>query len=80
MNALAKDARSEGRLNLGPELLSVVLRHSLRPTPLLVSSGGTSSRCAGDGLWTLDLKQRYREFCYQEGASEVRIGNRIDHG
>ena len=74
MNALAKDARSEGRLNLGPELLSVVLRHSLRPTPLLVSSGGTSSRCAGDGLWTLDLKQRYREFCYQERASEVRIG------
>lgn len=74
MNALAKDARPEGRLSLNPELLPAVLAHPLHPTPLLVSSGGTSSRCAGDGLWTLDLKRHYRELRYHEASSLVTIG------
>ena len=74
MNALAKDARSKGRLILGPELLPAVLAHPLHPTPLLVSSGATSSRCAGDGLWTLDLRPRYRELRYQGESSQVTIG------
>ncbi len=74
MNALAQDARSEGRLILGPELLPAVLAHLLHPTPLLVSSGATSSRCAGDGLWTLDLRRRYRELRYQVESSQVTIG------
>jgi len=74
MNALAKDARSSGRLIPGPELLQAFLAHPPHPRPLLVSSGGTSSRCAGDGLWTLDLKQRYREFRYREKSAQVTIG------
>lgn len=74
MNPLAKDAKSQGRLIAGPELLSAVLAHPLHPLPLLVSSGATSSRCAGDGLWTLDLRQRCREFRYRETSSLVTIG------
>lgn len=74
MNALAKAARSKGRLSLGPELLQAVLGHPLHPSPLLVSSGATSSRCAGDGLWTLDLKQHYRQFRYQDQEGLVTIG------
>lgn len=40
----------------------------------MVCSGGTSSRCAADGLWTLDLRARHRQLVISEAGDEVEIG------
>ena len=73
MNPQARDARSLGCLTPGPTLLPQLMRQRLGGTPLLVRSGGTTSRCAGDQHWTLDLR-RHRQFNYLRATQEVEFG------
>ena len=73
MNPLARDAKSLGSLSPGPELLPQLMRQPLGGTPLLVRSGGTSSRCAADQRWTLDLR-RHQHFRYLSATQEVEFG------
>ena len=54
--------------------LSKLIRQGIQPTPLLVCAGGTSSRCAADGLWSLDLRTHYRQLIISEETDEVEIG------
>ena len=54
--------------------LSKLIRQGIQPTPLLVCAGGTSSRCAADGLWSFDLRTHYRQLIISEETDEVEIG------
>tara|TARA_B100001109_G_scaffold48661_2_gene39228 strand:- start:73 stop:1314 length:1242 start_codon:yes stop_codon:yes gene_type:complete len=73
MNPLASDANTLGCLTPGPELLKQLMRQPLGATPLRVCSGGSSSRCAANGCWTVDL-QRHREVSYHENSREIEFG------
>ena len=73
MNTQARDAKSLGSLCPGPELLPELMRQPLGGTPLQVRSGGTSSRCAADQHWTLDLR-RHQQFRYLSATQEVEFG------
>ncbi len=44
------------------------------PHPLLVCSGGTTTRCAADGHLTLDLRKRYKEMIFDHDQQEILIG------
>lgn len=46
----------------------------IKPKPLLVCSGGTSSRCAADGHWTLDLRESHRQLHLDISSSHVTLG------
>ena len=79
MNTQARDAKSLGSLRPGPELLPQLLRQPLGGTPLLVRSGGTTSRCAADQHWTLDLR-RHQQFRYLSATQEVEFGTGLTMG
>ena len=73
MNPLASDAKTLGCLTPGPELLRQLMLQPLTSTPLRVCSGGSTSRCAGDGCWTMDLR-RHRAVRYDENSAEIEFG------
>ena len=73
-NPMADDSRPTGWISTDAVHLSNLIRQGIQPTPLLVCAGGTSSRCAADGLWTLDLRARHRQLIISEEGDEVEIG------
>ena len=79
MNPLASDAKTLGCLTPGPELLKQLMLQPLASTPLRVCSGGSTSRCAGNGCWTVDLR-RHREVSYHQDSMEVEFGTGLTMG
>ena len=73
-NPLADDSQPAGWISSDAVTLSNLIRQGIQPTPLLVCSGGTSSRCAADGLWTLDLRARNRQLVISAEGDAVEIG------
>ena len=73
-NPQAADASVAGVLAPASDTLPQILRHWRGTRPLLVSSGGTSSRCAASGHWTLDLRPAFQGLSLIEAGSAVRIG------
>ena len=73
-NPMADDSHPAGWISTDAISLSKLIRQGIQPTPLLVCAGGTSSRCAADGLWTLDLRARHRQLIISEVGDEVEIG------
>ena len=73
-NPMADDSQPTGWISTDAIHLSNLIRQGIQPTPLLVCAGGTSSRCAADGLWTLDLIARHRQLIISEEGDEVEIG------
>ena len=73
-NPMADDSYPAGWISTDAISLSNLIRQGIQPTPLLVCAGGTSSRCAADGLWTLDLRARHRQLIISEVGDEVEIG------
>ena len=71
---MADDSHPAGWISTDAISLSNLIRQGIQPTPLLVCAGGTSSRCAADGLWTLDLRARNRQLIISEEGDEVEIG------
>lgn len=71
---MADDSHPAGWISTDAISLSNLIRQGIQPTPLLVCAGGTSSRCAADGLWTLDLRARHRQLIISEVGDEVEIG------
>ena len=71
---MADDSYPAGWISTDAISLSNLIRQGIQPTPLLVCAGGTSSRCAADGLWTLDLRARHRQLIISEVGDEVEIG------
>ena len=77
---MADDSHPAGWISADENSLSKLLRQGLEPTPLLVCAGGTSSRCAADGLWTLDLRASHRQLILSENGDEVEIGTGLTMG
>ena len=73
-NAQAEDSNPAGWISPNEITLSNLIRQGIQPTPLLVCAGGTSSRCAGDGLWTVDLRHQHRQLFISADEQEVEIG------
>lgn len=46
-----------------------------QPTPLRICSGGTTSRCAEDGHWTIDLGRNVRHLSCHANQSTIRFGS-----
>lgn len=61
-------------LALRPADLSRCLRDWSGPTPVLVRSGGTSSRSRDPALWSLDLRTHCRELQLSDNGHRVRVG------
>ena len=73
-NPMADDSQPTGWISTDAVHLSNLIRQGIQPTPLLVCAGGTSSRCAADGHWTVDLRARHRQLIISEEGDEVEIG------
>lgn len=73
-NALADDAPIAGTLSPTPEQIPQLLEGWSGPRPLLVCSGGTSSRCAAAGHWSLDLRAGCRTLQLSADGGTIRIG------
>ena len=73
-NPLADDSHPAGWISSDAITLSNLISQGIQPTPLIVCAGGTSSRCAADGLWTVDLRARHRQLIINEEREEVEIG------
>ena len=72
-NPQAADACALGVLNPGLAELPTLLRSWSGPTPLRLVSGGTTSRAAADGCWSLDLRGQGPGPTWNAGDASVRI-------
>ncbi len=62
------------------ELSEFLKNAKAKNSPLLLCSGGTSSRCAANGHWTLDLRKGYSKIDFNEVTTnlEVEAGINMD--
>jgi len=73
-NLQAADAGARGLLQPTPEDLSSLVGGWSGPRPLRVCSGGTSSRAAAAGQWTLDLRRTMGQVTWNPADQTVSIG------
>ncbi len=74
-NCLADDSNIAGTIEtVGNSLQSLLGKAKIYPKPLLVCSGGTSTRCAADGHWTLDLRNCCRSIEFNSTKNTVKLG------
>ncbi len=74
-NHLARDSEVKGVLEeINGKLIKDFNSKNSNSKPFLVCSGGTSSRCAANGYWTLDLRKNYREIIYDNSNQTVEVG------
>ncbi len=80
-NYFAEDSSIKGVLYEVDDQLNKRLRSGqINPKPLLVCSGGTSSRCAAEGHLTLDLRKNYSTFHFDNQSRCLEIGGGITMG
>ncbi len=58
---------------INPSLITLIKEGKLNPKPLMVCSGGTSTRCASENHWTLDLRDQYKSIKFDHSKNEVVI-------
>ena len=80
-NHLANDTRVSGVFyEINENLLNLITSNQIQPKPLLICSGGTSSRCASDGHWTLDLRKKYTQIKIDQSNHEVEVDAGVKMG
>ncbi|KGG15120.1 MULTISPECIES: FAD-binding protein [unclassified Prochlorococcus] len=73
-NPQAQDLQIAGIYqDIEPDLLKLIQTGQLKPKPLMVCSGGTSSSCAAEGHWTLDLKENFQGINFDHQKKELLI-------
>ncbi len=73
-NSLAQDYLIAGVFEeIDDEFKDLLKTAKLTPKPLLVCSGGTSSRCTAPGHWTLDLRKNYQRIDFDQSNKTVEI-------
>ncbi len=71
---MAEDASIAGVLkDVDADLKAFTQNRTTEAKPLLICSGGTSSRCAADGHWTLDLRDKYSNIEVDPIQEEVYV-------
>ena len=74
-NPIAANAMPKGILTkVDKNLITLLKNGSISPKPLLICSGGTSTRCAANGMWTLDLRDELNNFAYDHKTKTVEVG------
>ena len=73
-NLQAADAAIAGVISPQAGELPSLLQTWSGPRPLRVCSGGTSSRCAVDGCWSLDLRPGFQDVTLSPDRTTVRVG------
>ncbi len=74
-NSLAQDCLIAGVFeDINAELKNLLKTSKIKPKPLMVCSGGTSTRCAAQGHWTLDLRKYYQNIDFDVVNNTVEIG------
>tara|TARA_Y100001968_G_C19450660_1_gene768307 strand:- start:5169 stop:6455 length:1287 start_codon:yes stop_codon:yes gene_type:complete len=77
-NYLAQDTKGAGVFDeLDEDLIRLISEDRIKPKPLLICSGGTSSQCADNNKWTLDLRSKYQEINIDSSSQEVEIGGGV---
>ena len=80
-NALAQDCLIAGIFeDANAEFQELLKKGDISPKPLMVCSGGTSSRCTANGHWTLDLRKKYKKINFDLTNNTVEIGAGITMG
>ena len=80
-NAIANKAISKGYFEkVDDNLKNLLKKDSISPKPLLVCSGGTTTRCAADGHWTIDLRKNYNHLKFDRTDSTIEIGAGLTMG
>ncbi len=78
LNPLAADAAAAGLIAPTWDTLPALLRDWTGQKPLLVCSGGTTTRCAAPGHWTLDMRPGFQEMeLGEQGAIRIAAGCRM---
>ena len=72
-NLQAADAAIAGVISPKAEDLPSLLQAWSGPRPLRVCSGGTSSRCAVDGCWSLYLRPGFQDLTLSPDRTTVRV-------
>ena len=73
-NPLASDSSICGTFEaVDQSFINLVKSNQIKPKPLLVCSGGTSSRCAANNHWTLDLRKNYQKIIFNPNNQEIEI-------
>ena len=80
-NSVAQDAFIAGVFDeIDNDFKELMRMAKLTPKPLMVCSGGTSTRCTANGHWTLDLRKNYQKINFDESQKTVEIGAGITMG
>lgn len=80
-NHFAQDCLISGVFNeIDKDLINLISLNKLNPKPLLICSGGTSSRCAANGHWTLDLREKYNHINVDRIKQKVEIEAGVNMG
>ena len=62
LNTQAQDQHLAGIYeSIDSNLINLLKSGQLNPKPLMICSGGTTSRCAAEGHWTLDLRKEFNK-------------------
>tara|TARA_Y100001968_G_scaffold121683_1_gene110730 strand:- start:19198 stop:20478 length:1281 start_codon:yes stop_codon:yes gene_type:complete len=73
-NQLASDCEIRGTFEkLDQDLIYRIKSNQIFPKPLLICSGGTSSRCAANDHWSLDLRKNYQKITFNKDSKEIEI-------
>lgn len=73
-NEIAKDANIAGVFKeVDSNLIDKLNRGTIFPKPLLICSGGTTSRCAANNHWTLDLRENYQQMEFNSSTNVIEI-------
>ena len=75
LNPLAAACDAKGWLSPEPGQIEALVSGQLNPAPLRICSGGTTSRCAEDHHWTLDLSAGFRSLRWTKDHSHIRFGS-----
>lgn len=74
LNPLAAACDVKGWLTPQPEQIQEILQREVKPKPLRICSGGTTSRCAEDQHWSLDLSGKCRAWHWDSELFRLRFG------
>ncbi len=78
-NSLAQDCLIAGVFEeVNAEFKEFLKKGEIAPKPLMICSGGTSSRCAASGYWTLDLRKKHQQIEFDHKNKTVEIGGGIN--
>ena len=74
-NPQAAAARPSGILTPSSSEVASLLNSSSQYQPLKICSGGTTSRCAAEAHWTVDLSPKLRQLVVDQQTRRVRFGS-----